>query len=309
MVITTEGRLREGCPMKKNLTITAALIAAAVIAIVTFSSPPETPPAEPPATCDVPSSISIPDARTTPPYAPPVVVPTRGNRGHVYAGLPRSTQPVTVLENTGFIVGYSDARRNPLWVSYRVFKIASVTTHKRPGRFQVDDRTQARVKHDDYTHSGYDRGHMAPNYAIVTRYGRQAQLKTFLMSNISPQKPSLNRYIWKDLEMLVAKRYASSLEEVWVICGPIFDDDIEKLASGVEVPDAYYKIIVDEKDGKVRVLAFIMSQGVGTGERNNLAKFLTSVDEIERQTGLDFLHELSDDVEDAVEAEKAEPMW
>ena len=52
-----------------------------------------------------------------------------------------------------------------------------------------------------------------------------------------------------------------------------------------------------------------MPQGVATGERNSLGKFLTSVDEVERQTGLDFLHGLSDDVEDAVEAEKAETTW
>ena len=161
MVITTEGRLREGCPMKKHLTITAVLIALAVIAIVTFSSPPEVPPAVPPATCDVPSSISIPDVRTTAPAAPLAELP-QGNHSHAYAGLPRSTRPVRVLKNAGFIVGYSDARRNPLWVSYRVFKIDTPTTHKRPSRFQADDRTQARVKHDDYTRSGYDRGHMAP---------------------------------------------------------------------------------------------------------------------------------------------------
>jgi len=99
------------------------------------------------------------------------------------------------------------------------------------------------------------------------------------------------------------------LYEVWVVCGPIFDSDIEKLASGVEIPDAYYKIIVDEKNGKVRALAFIMPQGVTTDEKNNLGKFLTSVDEIERQTGLDFLHELPDDVENRVEAEKAGTTW
>jgi len=33
------------------------------------------------------------------------------------------------------------------------------------------------------------------------------------------------------------------------------------------------------------------------------------VDEVERQTGLDFLHELPDDIEDTVEAEKAETTW
>jgi len=41
----------------------------------------------------------------------------------------------------------------------------------------------------------------------------------------------------------------------------------------------------------------------------DLAKFLSSVDEVERQTGLDFLYELSDDVEDRLEAEKTTVLW
>jgi hypothetical protein len=44
-------------------------------------------------------------------------------------------------------------------------------------------------------------------------------------------------------------------------------------------------------------LAFIMPQEVAGDEA--LGGFLTSVDEVERQTGLDFLADLPDDVEDA----------
>jgi len=42
------------------------------------------------------------------------------------------------------------------------------------------------VTSHDYTGSGYNRGHCAPNYAIAVCYGAQAQLETFLMSNILP---------------------------------------------------------------------------------------------------------------------------
>ena len=53
----------------------------------------------------------------------------------------------------------------------------------------MDERTAARVSHDDYKPGTdrFDRGHMAPNHAIATRYGREAQLETFLMSNVCPQ--------------------------------------------------------------------------------------------------------------------------
>jgi hypothetical protein len=35
---------------------------------------------------------------------------------------------------------------------------------------------------------GFDRGHMTPNFAIASQYGSLAQLETFLITNISPQK-------------------------------------------------------------------------------------------------------------------------
>jgi hypothetical protein len=37
---------------------------------------------------------------------------------------PVATESLTVLENRTYVVGYSDARMNPLWVCYRVYDVA-----------------------------------------------------------------------------------------------------------------------------------------------------------------------------------------
>jgi len=114
---------------------------------------------------------------------------------------------VNVLENRGYVTGYSESMRNPMWVTYRIFDVPKLEQRvigPRKSRFAVDTRTKAQVSHNDYTHSGYDRGHMAPNYGIATRYGREAQLETFLMSNVIAQNSLVNRHLWKDLEMRVA---------------------------------------------------------------------------------------------------------
>ena len=213
----------------------------------------------------------------------------------------------TVLQNTGFTSCYSDKRRNPLWSAYRISAVKNSQTHKRLSRFKTDGRTKTKVSHSDYTHSGYDRGHMAPNYAVDTRYGQDAQVETFLMSNICPQKPNLNRRVWMKLEMLVAKEWSQKFETVWVITGPVFDSDIQNLKSGVEVPDGFFKIVVDEEDGKPRVLAFMMPQDVSGKETPD--KFLVSIDAIEAKTGLDFMAELPDDVEKKLEARVAVKLW
>jgi len=240
--------------------------------------------------------------------APPVGWP-QPNANHLYAGPPTPTrgQHVVVLENIGYVVGYSEQRRNPLWAAYRLGPHDGSLAPKRPDYFSVDRRTIARISEDDYPRSGYDRGHLAPNYAIATRYGRKAQLETFQMSNIVPQKHDLNGEAWNDLEQIIASRYANELAEVWVITGPIFDEQIERLKSGVEVPDAFYKIVLDELNGRPRALAFIMPQTARP--KDTPQQYLTTVDAVEQATGLDFFVTLPDDIEEQMESAWSGRMW
>jgi endonuclease G len=211
------------------------------------------------------------------------------------------------LDNRGYVVGYSESKKNPLWVSYRVFDMPHLKSGKRPSGFKIDSRTKSEVRHADYTNSGYDRGHMAPNYAIATRYGVEAQRETFLMSNIIPQKPFINRRMWKDLEMTVAKQYGRYFSEVWVITGPVFEEPIEKLDSGVPIPSHYYKIMADEKGGELRVLAFLIENDCPPYTR--IRKRLVSVDQIETMTGLDFFPDLPEELQIPLESDAAGRLW
>ena len=166
----------------------------------------------------------------------------------IYGGLPNSAaygHPVIVLTNRGYLVGYCEAHRNPAWVSFSVRSITIGSTAKRPSKFLTDTRTANPVAHGDYTGTGYDRGHMAPNYAIGTRYGHEAQRETFLMSNITPQSPDLNRIWWRVLEEKEANDFAVRMERVWVMTGPVFAGEVKKLPSGVDIPTAFYRIVLD----------------------------------------------------------------
>jgi endonuclease G len=163
------------------------------------------------------------------------------------------------------------------------------------------------VKSGDYTHSGFDRGHMAPNFGIATRYGREGQLETFLMSNIIPQDPSVNQGIWKHLEMRIARRYGLYFSEVWVITGPIFQKPVSKLESGVAIPEAYYKIIADEHGGHLRTLSFIFEMNCPPYTR--IKKRLVSIDEIEEKTGLNFFPDLAAEQQDELESAPAGRLW
>lgn len=233
-----------------------------------------------------------------------------GDTTHVYGGAPQTrlgATPARVLTNRGYVAGYSDELGNPLWVAYRVRDIEPVAAPARPDNFSVDRRTVARVEPDFYARSGYDRGHLAPNHAIATRYGPQAQEETFLMSNIIPQKHALNAGPWKQLEQRIAAGYAGRFGEVWVLAGPVFGARPDKLRGRVAVPESCYMIIVDESEGRVRAAAFLFPQDVAEG--TELGEFLSSIDDIERRTGLDFLSELPDPAETALEARTLERVW
>jgi endonuclease G len=241
------------------------------------------------------------------PIEPAVAEATRNTGNIVYGGLPGpGKNSVAVLKNIAFYVGYCEERKSPLWVAFRIDGKKQRFNLKRPSRFTVDTRTRSRVDPGWFKGSGYDRGHMAPNSSISSQYGRDAQLETFMMSNITPQTPDLNRKIWANLEKQVIE-YAHRYETVWVFTGPIFDEHLEFVTQHVQIPDAFFKILVDEKEGNIRTMAFIVPQTV-TG-RERLEQFLTSVDEIEKLTGLDFFAPMSDELEDKLEVAVENSLW
>lgn len=238
-------------------------------------------------------------------------VPT-GKDAQIYGGQPQlvrttATHGLRVLLNAGFTTGYSDELGNPVWTAYHVRDGKFGEPPPRPDEFTTDTRTVARIESEDYARSGYDRGHMAPNYAIAIHYGRAAQEETFRLSNICPQKHALNAGPWKELEQRIAANYPARFGEVWVLAGPVFSEKPPRLKRRIAVPEAFYMIVVDENEGRVRTEAFLFSQD--TPAEADLNRYLTSIDEIERRTGLDFLSQLPAEAQNALEARVASRVW
>ena len=215
-----------------------------------------------------------------------------------------------IFRNDAYMVGYSDIRANPLWVVYKLEASQNQQNHlKRLDHFSSDWRNFYRVTPNDYTNSGYDRGHMAPNHAIALLYGKKAQEETFLMSNITPQKPSLNQKKWQELEMLEVEEFMQKFKTVWVYTGPLFDKKSHYIKnSSIEIPDAFFKIYVGiEEDNTMRSLAFIMPQSVKTSD--TLKKFIVTIREVEERSGFDFFHQLDDVRENTLETTIESERW
>ncbi|HSH47336.1 MAG TPA: DNA/RNA non-specific endonuclease [Halomonas sp.] len=207
-----------------------------------------------------------------------------------------------VLRSDGYLVGWSDLRVSPLWVSYELTPVRYPDIAPRPD-FKQDWRTLWPVTPTSYRHSGYDRGHLAPNYAIAAVHGPSAQRATFLMSNMTPQKPDLNRRLWQRLEEAVMDHFVPRFGRLQVITGPVYAEDF--IAGALnrvgfsEVPVAFYKILVVPGESP-RALAFVMPQDVRGHEP--LDRYVVSIDEVEALTGLNFMPQLDPTLEAALEA-------
>ena len=231
----------------------------------------------------------------------------------LFAGAPKRTgspapNDIVVLDRGEFKIGWSPKLRHPVWCAYHVAKEARYPIGKRPN-FSRDRNVPSSPAPSDYDRSGYDRGHMAPNYAIKTRYGEDDQKQTFLMSNIAPQRPALNRGVWKDVEHRIAQLWTARYGEIWVIVGCISSPDSLETVSGtdVDVPQQFYQVIVAQEGMDVRALAVIFSQDVGYGEY--AARNLISIDELEELSGLDFLPELPEFIQSPLESELPSRLW
>lgn len=99
---------------------------------------------------------------------------------------------------------------------------------------------RARARHHDFTHSGYDRGHLCP--AQDRSAATAAMRSTFSMSNIAPQVPALNRGPWKMSEV-ACRSLAIRYDSIQVVVVPLFlnRDTIFIGSHRLAVPHAFLK--------------------------------------------------------------------
>ena len=204
-----------------------------------------------------------------------------------------------VIDRRGFAVGFSNQHRQPLWVIYKLTaEELQAEPHKRSNRFRHDPLIPQSAYPKEYTHSGFDRGHLAP--AADMAFSKQTMLDSFLMSNMSPQLPGFNRGVWKRLEELV-RAIALKEKEIYVVTGAIFPpvSEAKYLPSGsITIPKAFYKVIYDLTPPQ-KMIGFIIPH---RSSNQPLQVFAVSVDEVEKQTGLDFFSKLQDDLEERLES-------
>ena len=238
----------------------------------------------------VSSLLAVPtaDARSSRGKPPRVELPTR------FAQCPQffaNGQPPQVPDQPAlrelcyeaFAVLHSGSTRTPVYVAQRLNRrLIEDADEKRANRFFADARLprDERAELEDYKGSGYSRGHMAPAGDMPTP---SAMAQSFSLANMVPQNIQHNSGAWAKIEQ-DTRRYALRAQgDVYVITGPVFTRESERIGPhGVKVPAYLYKLVYDATTGR----AWAHWQANREGERVSRP---ISYAELVQRTGMEFL--------------------
>ena len=156
----------------------------------------------------------------------------------------------------------------------------------------------------DYRHRGCDRGHMPPSADM--KWDKTAMEESFLLSNICPQIPELNRGRWKELEEQI-REWAQQDSALLITCGPIVSTSRKTIGRHeIIVPARFFKVVAVPYSGTPRGIAFIFDN---EAEQPSLKELAITIDSVERVTGIDFFHNLPDSIEHKIESDLSLEIW
>lgn len=233
---------------------------------------------------------------------------------HVALGVPADRDPSDdyLLDEREYVVSYNPNLHVPNWVAWKL-EASDLGHVRRSDHFRADEQLPDglyRVTPHDYVRGGYDRGHLCPS---ADRTGTEAaNTLTFLMTNMQPQIHELNGGPWERLEQYERERAKRPGARLYIVAGGVFDASPKTIGHGVAVPKASFKIVVILQRGagardvaeSTPVIAAVMPNEAGVGA-HPWTDYVTSVDDIEEETGYDFLSAVPEPVQRAIEARRS----
>ncbi|MBS3808303.1 MAG: DNA/RNA non-specific endonuclease, partial [Bacteroidales bacterium] len=212
-----------------------------------------------------------------------------------------------VIDHGAYTLSYDEQHEQAEWVAYKLTASEVDGRYERTDNFRRDPQVETgSASLADYKGSGYDRGHLAP--AGDMSHSRRAMSRSFYLSNMTPQEAGFNRGIWRKLESQV-RDWAENNGSVYVVTGGILNGSYKEEIgpNDVTVPSHYYKVILDyDGPSQSKAIAFILPNKKGT---KPLKDYAVSIDQVEERTGIDFFHELPDEVERELEASASTGEW
>lgn len=223
-----------------------------------------------------------------------------------------------LMDKPQYVLSYNRSRATSNWVSWYL-NSSSRGSAPRQNDFRADNTLPSgwyQVDDNDYSGSGFDRGHMTPSADRTSTIPDNSA--TFLMTNMIPQAPGNNQGPWEKLESyLRAQLDINGGQEIYIIAGSYGIGGVGTAGAAntigggqITVPSQTYKIAVILTNGTddvnrvtttTRVIAVIMPN-IDSIRPDDWRPYRTTVDAIEAATGHNFLSNVPVAIQNVIEA-------
>jgi endonuclease G len=239
---------------------------------------------------------------------------------------PENSNDEILISRSQYVLSYNKNRRSPNWVAWKL-EANQIGSSGRSNSFAIDNELETYllkdplnsqvVTPDEFRGSCFDRGHQIPSADRTDSI--ENNITTFMMSNMIPQTPFLNRVIWEHLEQYTRNLVQKQGKKAYIIAGPIYDQDFGFIGPNkdIPVPSKDFKIIVvldqnqspDDIDANTPIISVVMPNTLqdgskpltdinqlcnksltsGPADKGDWMKYKTTLAEVERLSGFKIL--------------------
>ena len=210
------------------------------------------------------------------------------------AELPAYSDSEDIVHHLGYTASYNHTTLCPDWVAWVLTAEEANGQNDGQYSFSRDPDVQfPKASREDYSNSGWDKGHMAPRADM--KWSRQALEESYYFTNICPQDHEMNSQAWRKIEELT-RRMARRYGAVMVVCGPIYDStDHRHIGPAcVHVPDRFFKALAINTADGWQTVAFLVENNRQDGSPR---RYAVAVDDVEATIGRDLFPTLPDEAE------------
>ena len=221
-------------------------------------------------------------------------------------------QKSTTQYGVTYSIEWDCAKKAQRWTAYQFHAgIPDNNVGRTTGSFHDDPEipTAYRTHDNDYTGSGFSRGHMC--MSDDRQASEEQNYQTFYCSNIHPQYQNHNGVLWQKLETTVQAwgNNRSFCDTLYVVKAGTIDKSSDilgytnssKTDAHLLIPKYFYMCVLAVKNGQYKAIGFWTEHTNQSISGANPATYAKSIDEIEQLTGIDFFCNLPDDKEEQVE--------
>lgn len=221
------------------------------------------------------------------------------------AGIPNSRMPIRPLLQPSYINLFNERSQQTACIAIRLddSKRKKADTDD---SLQVDARIP-RLSAQAMTLGEWRPQPIAPAKALIGQNGERGAIDARLATNYAPMTEAYADGVWEKVMHEFTQRYPKRFGEVWVYLGPAYLSESSNFGSAISLPDAFYIIAFDLTDeGGLRALALLIPTDA---ESENLNDYLSSIAEIEKLAGLQFLPELDFSIRETIGDYVSPTVW